>query len=131
MLLEELGLEYFRQNPEIPDHWLAGHEWIHENPVSIKPLISEIVEDIVQKKHKAEIAARFHVKLVLLIKKIAVPFNCTKICFSGGVFQNEVLTYVATKILGDQYQLYFHNNLPANDENISFGQLIHYLVTKK
>ena len=130
MLLEELGLEYFRQNPEIPDHWLTGHEWMQENPVSIKPLISEIVEDIVQKKNKGEIAARFHVKLILLIKKIAVTFNCDKICFSGGVFQNEILADLSLKIFDKNYQLYFHRLLPANDENISFGQLMWYLTTK-
>ena len=130
MLLEELASAYFRNNRAIPTEWLVD-DGKDLNSINIRSSIDQIVNDVLQNKDKSSIAAGFHVKLVLLIKKIAVPFNCTKICFSGGVFQNEVLTYVATKILGDQNQLYFHNNLPANDENISFGQLIHYLVTKK
>ena len=130
MLLEELALDYFRQNPTIPDYWLSGNEWMQQNPVNIKVLISEIIKDIEHKKDKAEIAARFHVNLVLLIKKIAVTFNCNKICFSGGVFQNEILADLSAKIFDKTHQLYFHQQLPANDENISFGQLMWYLKTK-
>ncbi len=130
MLLEELALGYFRQHPDVPHNWLKWNEWMQQNPVNIKTLIIEIIKDIKHKKNKAEIAARFHVNLILLIQEEAVTSNCNKICFSGGVFQNELLTDLAENILSKTHQLYFHRQLPANDENISFGQLMWYLATK-
>lgn len=129
MMLEELALGYFSQNPGIPNNWLTSSEWMQQNPVSIKTFICKIIDDIEHKKDKDEIAARFHVNLILLVRKIAVTFNCDKICFSGGVFQNELLVDLSAKIFDKNQQLYFHQQLPANDENISFGQLMWYLTT--
>ncbi len=131
MLLEELALEYFRKNPKIPEHWLTTHEWQHQNPVSIKSFIRELVEDIGQNRDKSEIAARVHVILVLLIQRIAVTFDCRKICFSGGVFQNEVLVDLFAALPGEKFNLYYNKDLPPNDENISLGQLAWFLVYQK
>ncbi len=129
MLLEEQALSYFSNNKKIPPSWLDNEE--QYNPVTIQSILLEIIKDIKLGKSKDEIAARFHVMLVLLIDKIAVSFNCNKICFSGGVFQNALLNDLVIDFLGEESQLYFHKQLPANDENISFGQLMHYLITNK
>lgn len=131
MLLEELALQYFHKNLSIPSSWLNPSEWQLQNPVNTQAFLKEIVNDIIQGKDKSEIAARFHFMLILLIEKIAVTFNCNKICFSGGVFQNELLVDLSISILKKNHHLYFNHHLPANDENISFGQLTHYMITKK
>jgi hydrogenase maturation protein HypF len=74
--------------------------------------------------HDPEVlAARFHLFLVELIGQKARETGARKIAFSGGVFQNALLTALCIKALGAHYSLYFHRQLPPNDENIAYGQL--------
>ena len=54
----------------------------------------------------------------------------TKICFSGGVFQNGLLVDLILIQMALDKDLYFHEKLSPNDENISFGQLMYYLNIK-
>ena len=89
-------------------------------------LIQGIVADIKNGKAKNYIAAKFHYSLVLLIDVIAKQAGVEKICFSGGVFQNDLLVDWIQKEYNDRYQMYFHQHLSPNDENISFGQLVYY-----
>lgn len=136
MLLEEEAHHYFKSGLNIPCEWLEEDVW--KSVLSIQILIKEIVRKINTGNDKSEIAAWFHVQLVLAIKKVAsqnltglqdllgLPFH--KICFSGGVFQNGLLVDLLIKILGVQYQLYFNKELSPNDENISFGQLVRYEI---
>ena len=51
--------------------------------------------------------------------------NVNKIGFCGGVFQNTLLVDLLIHHLSGGYELYFHEALSPNDENISFGQLIY------
>ena len=78
-----------------------------------------------------EIAATFHYTLVILIKKIAKANDFNQITFSGGVFQNSLLIDLIQIYLENDYKLYFHRELSPNDENISFGQLVCYLIERK
>jgi hydrogenase maturation protein HypF len=57
---------------------------------------------------------------------VAKNANVRNICFSGGVFQNALLVDWIRIKYKDEYQLFFHNQLSPNDENISFGQLAYY-----
>ncbi len=128
MLLEEEALHYFNGNLNIPVEWLEEEEL--NVFLSPKDLMRKIIEKVRQGKDKEEIAAWFHVQLVLIIKKVASLHKCSKICFSGGVFQNGLLVDLLIKILGDHYLLYFNKDLSPNDENISFGQLMSYTMKK-
>ena len=47
--------------------------------------------DIEKGKLKKYIAAKFHYSLVCLVGIVATKVEVTKICFSGGVFQNALL----------------------------------------
>jgi hydrogenase maturation protein HypF len=132
MLLEEEAFLFFKNGLNIPASWLKDDAT--ENYLSPQYLMNEIISKIKEGIDKSEIAAWFHVQLVLVIKKVAsqnltgledllgLPFH--KICFSGGVFQNGLLVDLVIKILGVQYQLSFNSELSSNDENISFGQLM-------
>jgi len=126
MLLEELGLRYFKNELNIPVNWLNNDT--RENFLSAQSLLQKIVLKIKEGKDKSEIAAWFHVMLVLIIQKTADENNCQKICFSGGVFQNSLLIDLCIKLLGKPHKLFFNKDLSPNDENISFGQLICYKV---
>ncbi len=129
MLLEEEVQRYFKGELNIPDTWLEVDSL--ENHLSTQSLIRKIIRKIKEGKDTSEIAAWFHVQLVLIIKKVAIRNHCNKICFSGGVFQNGLLVDLLIKMLKEQHQLYFNNHLSCNDENVSFGQLMWYLQKKQ
>jgi hydrogenase maturation protein HypF len=129
MLLEEAALHYLKNQLDFPDAWLE--DCTLENCLSTQFLIKEIVRKINQGKHKSEIAAWFHVQLVLAVRSIAALHHCRKICFSGGVFQNGLLIDLVITIVGKKYQLYFNKDMSPNDENISFGQLMWFTMMKK
>jgi hydrogenase maturation protein HypF len=86
--------------------------------------INRIIVDINSGIEKEIIAAQFHISLVELIRYIAQKTSNTNLAFSGGVFQNGLLTDLIIKILQNDYGLYFHKQLSPNDENISFGQVM-------
>jgi hydrogenase maturation protein HypF len=129
MLLEEKALLYFKKGLDIPVSWLQ--ENLSENILFPEYLILQIIKKIKEGKDDSEVAAWFHVQLVVAIKKIAFKNKCRKICFSGGVFQNGLLIDIILKIMAEDHKLYFNKEMPPNDENISFGQLIWYAISEK
>jgi hydrogenase maturation protein HypF len=86
-------------------------------------LIDDLIADINSKKQISWIAARFHYSLVKFTQYIAEQLGATKLAFSGGVIQNAVLVDLMITHLSGNFELYFHQQLSPNDENISFGQL--------
>lgn len=83
-----------------------------------------ILKDYNGKKSKGEIALKFHLTLVKWIEKIANKNQVKKIALSGGVFQNRLLVMLIYEKL-DAYELFFHNKMSPNDENIAYGQLMY------
>lgn len=126
MLLEEQALLYFNGELNIPAMWLNIGKPAF---LSSKGLMLQIIQKIKEGLDKSAIAAWFHVQLVLIIQQVAASTNCNKICFSGGVFQNGLLIDLLIKLMRDEHLLYFNQELSANDENISFGQLMWYTST--
>lgn len=101
-------------------------DWRHDYHIPTSLLIQGVLLDIKKGKSKSYIAAKFHYSLVCLIDIVAGNLNIENICFSGGVFQNTLLTdWIKQKCAG-KYRLGFHKNLSPNDENISFGQMVYY-----
>lgn len=129
MLLEEEAHLYFKNELNIPLEWLAQDAL--EQSLSGPSIMMEVIKKIKAGICKAEIAAWFHVQLVLAVRKVNEQKQCRRICFSGGVFQNGLLVDLIIKMLGEEYQLFFNNDLSPNDENIAFGQLMWYLDAKK
>jgi len=128
MLLEEEALRFFKIELNIPVSWLKNDTL--KNHLSAQSLMKEIVQKIKEGEDKSEIAAWFHVQLVLAVQSVALKNNYRKICFSGGVFQNGLLIDLLFKMIGKQHQLYFNKELSPNDENTSFGQLIWFAVNE-
>ena len=122
MLLEESAKQYFKKSGLD-----FSESYIFEEPsyyrISTKTLIQNIVFDLKKGNDKDLIAAKFHVSLVKIIKKVAQNTGCKKIAFSGGVFQNSLLVDLIIHHLDTEFELFFHQQLSPNDENISFGQL--------
>jgi len=114
--LEALAQDFYEQNP---------HSHVHYPPtLNTEILFQNIIEDILAKKNKNEISFKFHLTLITVIQKIARKYNCKKIAFSGGVWQNTLLIDLIMSHCREDFELYFHQQLPPNDENVSFGQMI-------
>ncbi|MEM8898277.1 MAG: carbamoyltransferase HypF [Bacteroidota bacterium] len=92
-------------------------------------LVDQILIDVRIGLAVEEIALKFHLSLVEMVRLTAEYLRCEKIAFSGGVFQNALLVDLMIQQLGQDYTLHFHKQLSSNDENISFGQLMLYQLT--
>ncbi|MEP6927413.1 MAG: carbamoyltransferase HypF [Ginsengibacter sp.] len=134
LVLEQHAYNYLNENNfEISEHYF--HEEIEEPVIPMKNVIRNIIKDINSGKSKAEIAALFHASLTAIIWKVALKLGVKKIAFSGGVFQNVVLIdLLFTQLKKIVYlevekksELYFHRQMPPNDECIAFGQIMHHI----
>lgn len=130
MLLESKALQYFQK-----EGLFTTFSSIDENKDTFNFTTTEILRrllhDLMAGATTEYIAAHFHFLLIKYIEKIAITQNVKKIAFSGGVFQNGLLVDLLIHHLGANFDLHFHKNLSPNDENISFGQLVHNLINSK
>jgi hydrogenase maturation protein HypF len=124
MLVEEQAYKYFKEELAIPSHWTGEPKY----PLSGEEIIKGVIEQMHDCKPTSEIAAWFHVQLVLAVRSVVNQQRCNKIAFSGGVFQNGLLIDLIVQLLGTEYQLYFNKDLSPNDENISFGQIVWHVI---
>jgi hydrogenase maturation protein HypF len=129
MYLESLASQYLEV------HKNALSSYIKHRPNTILDAFQQLkmglIDALVSDRDIGSIAANFHYTLVDIIIFIAEKAGVHKIAFSGGVFQNGLLVDMIIGRMKGNYQIYFHNELPANDENIAFGQLAHYHAIQK
>lgn len=90
--------------------------------------IRNIVEDIRRDIDKGTIATKFHNTIILVIfefaNSIRLKLGLNKVVLSGGVFQNKYLLEGAIEILQkNNFEIYSHSSVPANDGGIALGQL--------
>jgi hydrogenase maturation protein HypF len=88
-----------------------------------RDLLRQVIELVNARREKDEIAFHFHLALAELVHAIAEQKNIKKIAFSGGVFQNGLLTDCIVEVMKNDFESYFHHELSPNDECIAFGQL--------
>jgi hydrogenase maturation protein HypF len=125
LLIETMARRYFSMHGYgFSECYIMPGEQLHS--VSTEELFSGVVKDIKQGRPIDFIAAKFHYSLVVLVISMAESMTVGKIVFSGGVFQNTVLIDLLHWHVGDRLELYFHKELPSNDENLSFGQMVYY-----
>jgi len=125
LLLEQCAYDYLRKTGfEIAGHYF--YEEIAQPMIPAKRILRNIINDIHAGKNTAEIAALFHNSLAAIIGKVAGKHGLKKLTFSGGVFQNSVLIDLLYLQLEKNFELYFHQQMPPNDECIAFGQLMHF-----
>jgi hydrogenase maturation protein HypF len=99
--------------------------------ISAKEIIQNLYFDIRNGKSKESCIVNFLYTLAFSIIEIASYHNYKFIACSGGVFQNTTLVDMLLELVPKGIKLYFHKDLSPNDENISFGQIIHYLKIRK
>jgi hydrogenase maturation protein HypF len=100
---------------------------ISENVIKIDTLLDAICNDLLANIPISIIAAKFHesvAQLVLdLANKIRKERGINSVALSGGVWQNEYLLIRSISLLeSDGFTVFRHQQVPANDGGISFGQ---------
>lgn len=91
--------------------------------IQIKPMINAILQDVQSAKPTEIIATRFHNTLVEIIASLANMQHEKRIALSGGCFQNQyLLHHCIQRLEEDDYDVYWHKQIPTNDGGISLGQ---------
>ena len=93
-----------------------------------QPLVKLMLDTSLSVSTRASI---FHASLAQAMlqqaKVIRSEYGVNSVSFSGGVFQNRVLTEHAMSLLSDNdFEVYLPELIPVNDAGISFGQVIEY-----
>ena len=107
-----------------------GFELLEHNGVSvisIRRLVSEIMDDVMSGVPAGIISARFHETAACMVEEVClglrVGTGLDRVVLSGGVFQNMRLLGSCTMKLREKgFEVFIHRRVPANDGGISLGQ---------
>jgi hydrogenase maturation protein HypF len=99
------------------------------NEIGLTLLFQDIVADLRSGVSSAVISARFHNTLALMIhetcRSIRQQSSARRVVLSGGVWQNMTLLGRTVNLLSnDNFEVYVHQRVPANDGGISLGQAV-------
>ncbi len=129
MLLENTAWDYFRAyGIEAFFNQVSSME---SHQCTAAGLLLPLVQGRLKDEDIPRLAAHFHAQLVQWIAEKAKDSGCRRIAFSGGVFQNALLVDLCTARLGTAYELYFHDKVSPNDENIALGQIALHAIRHK
>jgi hydrogenase maturation protein HypF len=105
----------------IPDgeHWLIG----------TRTLFQWLLRDIQRSGRLQDISRRFHSGLADLFVELAETIReqnkLSRVCLSGGCFQNSLLfESMLEGLRAKSFEVYFHSEVPAGDGGISLGQAL-------
>ena len=95
--------------------------------LDMRPMLQEIVRDLTLGKPVGYISTGFHNTLaagiVDLCRHLRQQEGLTRVCLSGGVFQNMYLLNSTVKDLdSDGFEVFIHALVPPNDGGIALGQ---------
>ncbi len=96
-------------------------------PLDFRPMVLEIVRDLERGTHVSIIASRFHCTLVTAITAVCHrmrdDLGLTRVCLSGGCFQNiRLLRGCVEQLRAKGFAVFYQRQIPANDGGISLGQ---------
>lgn len=96
--------------------------------INSEPFFLQIVQDMERDLSKNIIAYKFHqtIKAIVvdLCLKIRQETQCSTVCLSGGVFQNQLLSQlVEQELMQSGFSVYLPAAIPPNDGGLSLGQL--------
>ncbi len=102
---------------------------IEENCINFFPTIEAIVKDKIKGISIDFIGKSFHFTFVKAfveaVKKVKKEYGINKVVLSGGCFQNRILFIMFKSLLeNEEFEVYFHSQVPTNDGGISLGQSI-------
>lgn len=117
----------FEINQKVPDFVSDEKKSQSFMEICTSKLISDIVEELQLGADVAKISAKFHDNLAISIlnvcKILRTEHGLNKVCLSGGVFQNNLLTNITVHLLEEAgFQVYCNSLVPCNDGGLSLGQ---------
>jgi hydrogenase maturation protein HypF len=97
--------------------------------IDTRPLFEEIIKEIQSGVSPGRISRRFHLGFVEVLAHMAElardRTSLTRICMSGGSFQNVFLTANLRSRLEDAgFQVFTHSEVPCGDGGLSLGQAL-------
>lgn len=105
-----------------------SYEFEIDKDIKLEGIFKGIVADLSAGQNKGEIATKFHHTIINLIfanaKLIKQSHGINKVVLSGGSFQNRFMLERTEQLLKSQgFEVYTHENIPANDGGLALGQL--------
>jgi len=106
-------------------HWETGES----HRLLTAPIIEGVVADIQNRVPIAKISAKFHRTLIHLVAEfcdlIRRENDLNRVVLSGGCFQNAtLLSGLIQALLDKKFEVFTHQQVPANDGGISLGQAV-------
>jgi len=97
--------------------------------IDLRPAIEPIVHDFIGGAAPGEISARFHLTMANVIveccKRLSVSHGLSRVCLSGGTFQNiRLLGHAAASLRQSGFEVFVHHRVPANDGGLALGQAV-------
>lgn len=97
--------------------------------LDFRPMIVDVVQDVLAGRPVGEISARFHNTLSAAIVEVCCRIRnndaVDRVCLSGGTFQNLYLLHATVVELRRRgFGVFLHARVPANDGGISLGQAV-------
>jgi hydrogenase maturation protein HypF len=97
--------------------------------IDVRPMIQQIVSDVIAAKPMGWISAAFHNTVAAIIVEVCQRLRSAegigRVCLSGGTFQNVYLVERAFASLSAQdFEVFLHSKVPPNDGGISLGQAV-------
>jgi hydrogenase maturation protein HypF len=97
--------------------------------IDLRPAIESIVHDFTGGAAPGEISARFHLTMAKVIveccERLRVSHALSRVCLSGGTFQNiRLLGHAATSLRESGFEVFVHHRVPANDGGLALGQAV-------
>jgi hydrogenase maturation protein HypF len=108
-----------------------GHEidW-RRSPwtIDLRPMVREIVRDVLTEVPAPIISARFHNTIVAataeVVRAAAREHGTLPVVLSGGCFQNPRLAESLADDLASQFSVHLHSRVPPGDGGIALGQAV-------
>jgi hydrogenase maturation protein HypF len=94
-----------------------------------RPIVAAVVKDLVKGRVPGEVAGRFHRTLAAAILEVCRAIRggtgLSRVCLSGGVFQNDLLlSDVASRLETCDFEVYVPRQAPVGDGGIALGQVL-------
>jgi len=95
--------------------------------VDLRATIEAIVREVTAGVSTGEISARFHLTMARVIAgscdRVRASHGLTRVCLSGGTFQNlRLLSQAATLLREAGFEVFTHHRVPTNDGGLALGQ---------
>ncbi|HRG22580.1 MAG TPA: Sua5/YciO/YrdC/YwlC family protein, partial [Saprospiraceae bacterium] len=126
MLLEALA---WKEEWKLPDQLYTFI--ITDTGIDHSALPDQIISDLNEGLSTGEMARKFWFSLAALALDLADFRGIKDLALSGGVFQNDYLITAIQTLKRNDIQIYLHQQLSPNDENIAVGQLAWFQMTEE